>query len=96
VIDLAIKSFFRVHEAWLRPQRNDVVRVRPKKLLDIKDMPNFNSAVKNGVLSVSDGKIIWTEENYVTCIEHGACLCVNKERTIWRCPTCNEGAYVEW
>lgn len=65
-------------------------------LIDIKDMPNFNPVVKNGLTSVSEGKIYWTEENKVTCREHGACLCLNKDKTLWRCPTCNEGAYVTW
>ena len=68
----------------------------PRKLIDISEMPNYNPAVKAKVHGVSEGKIYWTDENYVTCREHGACLCVNKERTIWRCPQCNEGAYVVW
>ena len=66
------------------------------KLVDIKDMPRFNEAVKNGLTSVSDGKIFWTSNNLVTCRDHGACLCLNVDRTIWRCPACNEGAYVTW
>jgi len=59
-------------------------------------MPNFNPAVKNGLRSISEGKIFWTDNNYVTCKEHWACLCLNKDRTIWRCPACHEGAYVIW
>lgn len=70
--------------------------LKPKKLLDIKEMPNFNLTVKDGMSSVSEGKIFWTDDNYVTCKEHGACLAVNNDRTIWRCPTCHEGAYVIW
>jgi hypothetical protein len=66
------------------------------KLIDIKDMPEFNPIVKNGLTSVSTRLIYWTEQNKVTCKEHGACLCLNKEKSIWRCPTCNEGAYVIW
>lgn len=66
------------------------------KLIDIRDMPKFNPAVKNGLTSVSEGKIFWTPHNKVTCKEHGACLCLNMDRTIWRCPACNEGAYVIW
>lgn len=66
------------------------------RLIDIRDMPEFNPIVKNGLASVSLGKIFWTEKNLVTCREHGACLCLNKDRTLWRCPTCNEGAYVKW
>jgi len=69
---------------------------RPKRLVDIAEMPNFNPSVKDGIHSVSEGKIFWTDNNLVTCKEHGACLAVNKELTIWRCPACNEGAYVEW
>jgi hypothetical protein len=66
------------------------------KLIDIKDMPDFNPLVKNGLTSVSEGKIFWTDNNKVTCKEHGACLCLNSDRSIWRCQTCNEGAYVIW
>lgn len=69
---------------------------RPKKVLDIADMPSYNPIVTKRVHGVSEGKIFWTDENKITCKEHGACLCVNKERTLWRCPACNEGAYVEW
>jgi len=69
---------------------------RPKRIMDIAKMPSFNPKVQNGVHSVSEKKVFWTDNNYVTCREHGACLCVSKDRKIWRCPTCNEGAYVEW
>jgi hypothetical protein len=68
----------------------------PIRIIDIADMPHFNPVVKNGIHSVSKRKIFWTSNNYVTCKEHGARLCVSKDRRIWRCPTCNEGAYVEW
>jgi len=66
------------------------------KLIDIADMPNFNPIVKNGLYSVSEGKIFWTDNNYVTCKEHGACLTVSKDCKIWRYPVCYEGAYVKW
>ena len=66
------------------------------KLIDIKDMPRFNPSVTNGLSSVSEGKIFWTSNNFVTCKVHGACLCLNMDRSIWRCPACNEGAYVTW
>lgn len=69
---------------------------KPVKIIDIADMPKFNPIVTNGIHSVSEGKIFWTDNNFVTCREHGACLCVSKNRKIWRCPACNEGAYVEW
>ena len=66
------------------------------KLIDIKEMPDYNSKVKNGIDSVSTGKVFWTDKNKVTCHKHGAMLCVVQDRTIWRCPTCNEGGYVIW
>ncbi len=66
------------------------------ELYDIKDMPNYNPAVPNGCDSVSTGKVYWTDNNLVTCEVHGAMLCVNPDRTIWRCPTCHEGAYIQW
>jgi hypothetical protein len=73
---------------------------RPKRLLDISDMPNFNSSVKDGLHSVTEGKVFWfRQENGIETVyykEHGACLCLNKDMTIWRCPTCHEGAFVEW
>jgi hypothetical protein len=65
------------------------------KIVDIKNMPNFNPVVKNGIESVSQGKVIWIDKNLVTCVKHGAMLCVTEDRRIWRCPTCNEGAYIE-
>jgi len=64
------------------------------KIMDIKDMPRFNPIVKNGIDSVSTGKIFWTDENYVTCREHWACLAVSRDCRIWRCSVCHEGAYV--
>ena len=66
------------------------------KLFDFVDMPNFSSDVKDGLRSVSEKKVIWTKQNYVTCVKHGAGLCINDDLNIWRCPTCHEGAYVEY
>lgn len=66
------------------------------QLIDIADMPDFNPVVKNGLRSVTQDLIFWTKNNKVTCKEHGACLCLSQDRNIWRCPTCNEGAYVIW
>lgn len=72
-------------------------------LMDIKEMPGFNAAVPNGTRSVSDGKVIFGRIrhtnvglNTVTCARHGAMLCVavNTQGQTWRCPTCNEGAYL--
>lgn len=68
----------------------------PKRLSDIADIPNFSSRVKDGLHSVSEGKIFWTDNNLVTCKEHGACNALNKDLSIWRCLTCHEGAYVQW
>jgi hypothetical protein len=63
-------------------------------IVDIKQMPGFNPTVQNGIESVSKAKVIWTDTNLVTCLEHGAMLCISENRRLWRCPTCNEGAYV--
>ncbi len=65
-------------------------------LHDIKEMPNYNPSVPNGCDSVTSGKIYWDEKNLVTCVEHGACNAVNPDRTIWRCLSCHEGAWVVW
>lgn len=71
------------------------------KIVDIKLMPKYNPVVKNGIDSVSSGKVIlvtWYENRQTpSCTEHGAMNCVtdwdkNKGR-IWRCLTCNEGGY---
>ena len=62
--------------------------------MDIKDMPNYNSEIKNEVDSVSQGKVTWTRHK-ATCHEHIAMLCVSKDRKIWRCPECHVGCYVE-
>ncbi len=64
-----------------------------RTIFDLSKMPNYNKTVINGVNSVTEGKIFWTDHNKVTCKIHGACLCVSPDRTIWRCATCNEGAY---
>jgi len=75
------------------------------KLIDIKDMKNYNPVVKNGVDSVSMGKIYFGHPieiskellkysvETVCCIKHGAILQVAKteQGTLWRCPACNEG-----
>lgn len=72
-------------------------------LKDIKEMPGFNSEVKNGISSVSEDKVFWGKLesdkvglDTVTCREHGACLCVavTKQGRLYRCPTCNQGAFV--
>lgn len=44
--------------------------------------------------SLSSGRyvIFSMEKGYPHCSEHGAMLCVNEERTIWRCSTCHLGA----
>lgn len=67
-------------------------------ITDIKNMPNFNSKVTNGVDSVSKNKVYtnwgkWADTVYVKCRKHGAMLCVSQDRRIYRCSTCNEGAY---
>lgn len=63
-------------------------------IIDIKDMPGYNPAVKNGIDSVSTGKVTWTCANKATCSRHGAMLCVSPDRRIWRCPECHAGCYV--
>jgi hypothetical protein len=65
-------------------------------LKDIKDMPGFNIIVKNGVDSVSSGKVK-ESINGPLCIIHGAMNCVAVLRTgkLYRCLACNEGAYLE-
>lgn len=77
------------------------------EIVDIKDMPDFNPAVKNGIDSVSKGLVYLQEyENaeqniygkrqpqYPTCIRHGAMLKVSKDG-IWRCGelSCSNGCY---
>ena len=69
---------------------------RPKRLIDLADMPSASPDVTNNSRDVTSGDIFWTDDNLVTCKEHGACLCVNIDRSIWRCPACNKGAFVEW
>lgn len=70
------------------------------KIIDIKDMPDFNPSVKNGIDSVSTGKVSikksntrWYKGEYVACHIHNAMLCVSQDRRIFRCPECNVGAY---
>jgi len=69
------------------------------RLLDIADMPGGLNAASNTTgkrqRDVTDGKVIAHSEWKVACKEHGAMNCVSADRKIWRCPTCNVGAYVE-
>ena len=74
-----------------------------KNIIDIKEMPNFNSEVKNGLDNVSKGEVFFGKNDWmpeiavptVCCIEHGAMLNVaeTEKGYIWRCPTCNRGAF---
>jgi hypothetical protein len=72
------------------------------KLLDIAAMPAFDPKVPNGATSVSDGLVFFGRNanqggmDTVSCVEHGAILCVsrlNEGGKLWRCPACNDGAY---
>lgn len=72
------------------------------KIIDIKDMPNFNPIVKNGIDSVSKGDVYlhyYPEYNrsYPHCRKHGAMNKVSKDG-IWRCCVaswdhCDSGCY---
>jgi tRNA nucleotidyltransferase/poly(A) polymerase len=42
---------------------------------------------------ITDNKVLPHPTWVAECKEHGAMNCVNPERTIWRCLTCNVGAY---
>lgn len=72
------------------------------RLLDIAEMPGFDPKVPNGTTSITDGRIFWGRNegqgglDTVSCVEHGAVLCVAELREggkLWRCPACNEGAF---
>lgn len=66
-----------------------------RKIVDIQDMPNFNPSVKDGLTSVSEGKVSLRKyhgEWFPACQEHGALLKVSKGG-IWRCMECHEGCY---
>lgn len=72
------------------------------KIIDIDQMPGYNSTVSNGKNSVSLGLVELDLKinkyggiNKVICIVHGAMNCVSKDTKIWRCLSCNEGAYVD-
>lgn len=69
---------------------------REPVLLDIRDMPGFNPASNTKDApqrDVSTGQVYWNWYNKVSCWDHGAMLCVNEDRTIWRCISCGAGAY---
>ncbi len=64
-------------------------------IVDIGDMPNYDPKVKDGIDSVSSGRVIlkkYKSGQYPHCIEHGAMLRVSIDG-IWRCPTCRAGCY---
>lgn len=68
-------------------------------LIDLVEMPNFNSAAQNpdrgewSLFDVSLGNVQQHTRDKVVCIDHGAMNCVNPERTIWRCLACGRAAY---
>lgn len=60
-------------------------------------MPDYNPEVKNGIDSVSKGKVVvlmWSGNLYPACVTHGAMLKVSKDG-IWRCGEihCSNGCY---
>jgi hypothetical protein len=67
----------------------------PKTLKDIKEMPDFNPIVKNGIDSVSGGLIKLTKQG-PTCNKHGAmnCVALLKAGKLYRCLACNEGGWL--
>ena len=70
--------------------------LREWNLIDLADMPNFKPSTKSGgEHSVSEGKVFVHKRlvETVCCADHGAMLCVNPERTLWRCIACGAGAY---
>jgi hypothetical protein len=72
--------------------------MRPK-LLDLEDMPDYNPAsntLRRCERAVTDGLVYWDDQQKVCCKLHRAMLCVNLDRTIWRCPWCHIGVYVVW
>lgn len=69
-------------------------------------MPNFNpasNALGKEQRDVSSGQVFFgllpgashIAIPAVSCRDHGAMLCVNPERTLYRCIACNAGAYVQ-
>lgn len=76
------------------------------RLIDIRDMPHFNeasNALGKAQRDVSAGNVFfgrlpWMSDDAldtVCCAEHGAMNLVNPDKTIWRCLTCNAGAYAD-
>ena len=67
------------------------------KIIDLKDSPYSNSSAKNGFDSVSNGKVFLKTDSINVqetphCIIHGAMNKVDANG-LWRCLTCNAGAY---
>ncbi len=107
VIDRRVRPF---SESSTDPDTGDNLQQHPHReirvldLHDIRTMPGFNPKVPNGADSVSRGIIYFGTPRHgpdglvtVCCVNHGATLCVAKLREggmIWRCPACNEGAFV--
>ncbi len=65
-------------------------------LLNVEAMPNRDPSVQNGLRSVTEGKVTVGIPSSgglqtIMCVKHGAMLRVGEK--LWRCPTCNEGAY---
>lgn len=63
------------------------------KILDIREMPDYNPAVPNNNDSVSTGKVLRLFGTF-WCVKHGAMNCVSQNRKLWRCLNCHEGLYI--
>jgi hypothetical protein len=76
-------------------------------ILEDLEKHSDENAPNNGLRSISEGKVYFGHPlqisrellkysvETVCCKEHGAMLCMArwKDGTMWRCPTCNEGAF---
>lgn len=79
------------------------------KLLDLENFKSGDNFPTNGLKSVREGKVYYGHPKGISkamleisvetvcCIEHGAMLSMANwdKGTLWRCPTCNEGAIEE-
>lgn len=61
------------------------------KVVDLRDMPNFNYKVTDNIDSVSAGRVK-VRNGYPDCVVHGAMNQVSREG-IWRCLACGVGCY---
>lgn len=75
----------------LTKQRDDA-RSDVSKAISLAAKLRRQLELSEAEVSMSGSYLIFDKHGVPTCSEHGAMLCMDKPRGMWRCPTCHLGA----